>query len=91
MGVEYLGKSEDEFTRHVARAERVGSNAFAFLRDPARQKLPATLSRRARQYHRQYGRIVGRDYLGLAENDFVAHVIRTVNDEPEGEAFAFLR
>jgi hypothetical protein len=47
------------------------------------------LSSTAREYHRQYRRVMGRDYLGMTAGEFAAAV---VNAEREGgERFDFLR
>jgi hypothetical protein len=65
-------------------------------------KLPATkkdekskpekgLEDRAREYHKEYRRVQGKNYQGMKEDDFVKHVNETVENDESGTRYAFLR
>jgi hypothetical protein len=50
-----------------------------------------TIADRAREYHREHKRVMKANYAGLAEDDFVKHVEKTFDDDPDTEKFSFLR
>lgn len=50
-----------------------------------------SVEQRAREYHREYQRVMGRKYNGMTEDEFAKHVTKTVEENPDGNSFAFLR
>jgi hypothetical protein len=80
-----------ELVLNAYRDNGVPTGKLPATKKDAKDKPAQGLEARAREYHREWRRVQGKNYQGMKEDDFAKHVVETVENDESGTRYVFLR